>query len=47
MVLDCATVQVLRVVDDQYLDTELDYPNEDESIKKIQDDVNKFILWNK
>jgi hypothetical protein len=44
MVLDCATVQVLRVVDDQYLDTELDYPNEDESIKKIQDDVNKSIL---
>jgi hypothetical protein len=41
---DCV---VLRVVDDQYLDTELDYPNEDEAIENLQDVVNNFILWNK
>jgi hypothetical protein len=44
---DYAMVQVLRVIDDQYLDTELDYPNEDEAIEKLQDVVNNFILWNK
>jgi hypothetical protein len=43
----CAKVQVLRVIDDQYLDTKLDYPNEDEAIEKLQDVVNNFILWNK
>jgi hypothetical protein len=44
---DCAKVQVFRVIDDQYLDTELDYPNEDEAIEKLQDVVNNFILWDK
>jgi hypothetical protein len=32
---DWAKVQVLRVIDDQYLDTELYYPNEDEAIEKL------------
>jgi hypothetical protein len=32
---DCAKVQVLRVLDGQYLDTELVYPNEDETIEKL------------
>jgi hypothetical protein len=31
--LDSAMMQVLRVIDDQYLDIELDYPNEDEAIE--------------
>jgi hypothetical protein len=42
--LDCVKGQVLKVVDDQYLDIELDYPNKDEGIKKVQDVVNNFIL---
>jgi hypothetical protein len=45
--IDCAKVQVLRVIDSQYLDTELYYPNKDEAIEKHQDVVNNFILWNK
>jgi hypothetical protein len=40
-------VQVLRVLDDQYLDTKLDYQNEDVVIEKLQDVMNNFILWNK
>jgi hypothetical protein len=44
---DCAKVQVFRVIDDQYLDTEPDYSIEDEAIEKLQDVVNNFILWNK
>jgi hypothetical protein len=32
---DCAKVQVIRVIDNQYLDTRLDYPNEDEAIQKL------------
>jgi hypothetical protein len=32
---DCVKVQVLKVVEDQYLDTKLDYPNEDEGIEKL------------
>jgi hypothetical protein len=39
--------QVLRVLDDQYLDTKLDYQNEDVVIEKLQDVMNNFILWNK
>jgi hypothetical protein len=39
---DCAKVQVLRVIDDQYLDTKLDYPNEDEVIEKLQDGCEQF-----
>jgi hypothetical protein len=39
-----AKVQVLRVVDNQYLDTKLYYPNEDEAIEKLQDAMNNFIL---
>jgi hypothetical protein len=40
-------MQVLSGVDDQYPDTELDYPKEDEVIEKLQYDVNNFILQNK
>jgi hypothetical protein len=29
------TVEDLKVVDPQYLDTELDYPNDDEGIEKL------------
>jgi hypothetical protein len=39
-------MQVLSGVDDQYPDTELDYPKEDEVIEKLQYDVNNFILQN-
>jgi hypothetical protein len=42
--LDGAKMQALRVVDDQYFDTELDYPNENVAIEKLQDVVNNFIL---
>jgi hypothetical protein len=44
---DCVKVQVLRVVDDQFLNNKLDYPNEDDGIKKLQDVVNNFILWHR
>jgi hypothetical protein len=43
----CAKVQVLRVLDDQYLHTKLDYQNEDAVIEKLQNVMNNFILWNK
>jgi hypothetical protein len=44
IVSDCAKVQVLRFIDDQYLDIKLDYPHEDEAIEKLQDAMNNVIL---
>ena len=44
---ECAKVQVIRVVDDQYLNNDLDYPVEDEGIETLGEAVNNFILWHR
>ena len=44
---DYAKVQVIKVVDDKFLDEELDHPMPDEGIEKLGDAVNNFTLWHR